>query len=249
MAAKVLVRNTCSRATVESGYEPLIEAAIRIYHTVFGDELVDVRLMGSVARGEAVAGQSDIDLLALLRVEPEPATLEQLGAHEEVLRDKFPIVGRVDLEAEFLNGLSEFRRFVLASDSISLSGADRFSRPRQYVDRARLARLVTPDPHRLIRQYRAGIEPLDAEREPDVLTRYARVIGKDLLRCLRQAVILRGGKYEKNVSAIFSEVTAHVPEHRLLADALYGLYRHPRADKEVLLRVLDLAEERLEPNG
>jgi predicted nucleotidyltransferase len=78
MAGKVLVRNTCSRAKVDACYEPLIAAAIQTYRTLFEDELVDVRLMGSVARGEAIPGQSDIDFLALLREVPQPAMLERL---------------------------------------------------------------------------------------------------------------------------------------------------------------------------
>ena len=184
----------------------------------------------------------------LLRVVPEPATLERLAACEDTLRDAYPIVGRVDLEAEHLDGLSQFRRFVIASDSISIFGTDRLGRPGQYVDRARLARLVTPDPHTLIRQYRAGIGPLDADRDRDRLARYARVIGKDLLWCLCQEAILRGGRYEQKVGAIFEEVAARLPEHRTLAEELYALYRHPDADKDVLQHVQDQAEERLASN-
>jgi hypothetical protein len=106
MAGTVLVRNTCSRAKVEACYEPLIDDAIQTYRTLFGDQLVDVRLMGSVACGEAIAGQSDVDFLAFLRNVPEPATLERPAACEDTLRDAYPVVGHVDLEAEHLDGLS-----------------------------------------------------------------------------------------------------------------------------------------------
>jgi hypothetical protein len=100
----------------------------------------------------------------------------------------------------------------------------------------------------LIRQYRAGIGPLDQERDRDLLARYARVIGKDLLRCLRREAILRGGRYAQNVGAIVEEVAARVPEHRPLGQELHALYRNPGLDKGVVERVLDEAEARLASN-
>jgi hypothetical protein len=198
--------------------------------------------MGSVARGQAIAGESDIDFLALVRSAPQPATLEHLARREDALCGGYPVVGRVDLEVECLDGLSEFRRLVLSSDSLSVFGTDQLTRPHQYVDRAELARLVTPPAHALIRDYRAAIEVMDAR---DRLARYARVIGKDLLRCLRKEALLRGGAYEKNIGAIYEQVMESVPEHRPLAEALYALYREPRAAKEEVLRVLDEAAAHL----
>ncbi len=242
IAAQVLLRNTCSRSKINQRYMPLIGAAIAIYQALFEADLVDVRLLGSVARGEAIAGESDIDFLALVRRVPHPAELNHLIRREDRLRKAYPIVGRVDLEAECLDQLSKFRRLVLSSDSLSVFGTDQLTRPRQYVDRAELAGLVTPDIHELIRGYRAAIEKLDLN-DRDLLARYARVVGKDLLRCLRQAALLRGGAYQKNIGAIYEQVLAVVPEHRALAEALYALYRGPCADKKVVLRVLHEAAQ------
>ncbi len=230
---------------MDQRYTPLVEAAIQTYRVLFDADLLDVRLLGSVARGEAIPGASDIDFLALVRRAPQPAELDHLARHEDGLRRTYPVVARVDLEAECLAELSAFRRLVLSSDSLSVFGSDQLTRPRQHVDRVELARLVTPDGRRLICGYRAAIEDLDpTDREG--IVRYARVVGKDLLRCLRQAAILRGGAYETNIGAIYEQVSALVPEHRALARALYELYRRPRVDKAVVLRILNEAAEHLQ---
>jgi len=200
----------------------------------------NLRLLGSVARGEAIPGESDIDFLAL----GGPDVPDHLGRREDMLRRAYPVVARVDLEAECLDRLSEFRRLVLSSDSLSVFGTDQLTRPRQYVDRAELARLVTPQTRALIRGYRAAVEDLAANNS-DLLSRYARVVGKDLLRCLRQVALLRGGAYEKNIGAIYEQVLALVPEHRSLAEALYALYRDPCAGKDVVLQILDEAAKHL----
>jgi predicted nucleotidyltransferase len=67
IAARVLLRNTCSRSKIDQRYTPLIGAAIAAYQALFEADLVDVRLLGSVARGEAISCESDIDFLALVR--------------------------------------------------------------------------------------------------------------------------------------------------------------------------------------
>jgi hypothetical protein len=152
----VLIRNTCSLSKIDQRYTLLIEAALETYQALFGADLLDVRLLGSVAR------------------------------------------------------------------------------------------LVTPDTDQLIPAYRTAIEALDAS-DRELIARYARVVGKDLLRGLRQAAILRGGAYEKNIRAIYEQVIALVPEQRALADALYALYREPHADKDVVLRVLNEASDRRSP--
>lgn len=80
MPSNVLVRNTCSRSKVEARFEPLVAAAMAIYRDVFEESLIVVYLMGSVPRGEAIAGQSDIDFIALRQGEPQPTDLNELAA-------------------------------------------------------------------------------------------------------------------------------------------------------------------------
>jgi predicted nucleotidyltransferase len=186
MRTQVLISNTCSRSKVDARYEPLIHVVIRMYQDLFGSDLVDVRLMGSVGRGEAIAGESDVDFLALLHTEPPDATLQELTGREQRLGRQYGAIGRIDLEAERLATLSEFRSFVISSDSISVLGTDRLFRRRQSMDRRRLARLVTPDAQVLIGSYRAALEHLEPDANPGLVARYARVTGKDLLKCLRR---------------------------------------------------------------
>jgi predicted nucleotidyltransferase len=247
MRTHVLISNTCSRSKVEARYEPLVEDVILTYQHVFGADLIDVRLMGSVARGEAIAGQSDVDFLALLHTEPPAAILQELTGREQRLGRQYRTIGRVDLEAERLATLSEFRSFVVSSDSISVLGTDRLLRRRQSMDRRRLARLVTPDARVLIGSYRAALEHLEPDATPGLVARYARVTGKDLLKCLRGHALLCGAAYEKNIGAIYRQIGVYAPEYRQLADALYSLYRSPGPSKDAILQVLDQAMSDLLP--
>lgn len=230
-------------ANVARRYLPLVGAAIAAYQAVFPGQIDAVRLLGSVARGEATIGQSDIDFMALVRDPPTPAHLQALENHAMALTRTYPIVSRVDLEVGQLAHLPELRRFVLSSDSVAIYGADTLTRRRQALPRERLIRLVTPDMAELITGYRAAVRSLDERAAPEQLRFYSRVTGKDLLKCLRAAVLRRGGSYEKNIQAIYHQVSAYLPECAPTARDLYRLYHTPTVERGTLLRVLDEAEQ------
>lgn len=56
---------------------------LRVLEEILGEDLVEVRLFGSAARGELWPSsspmRSDIDLLVLTREEPDPVTVEALA--------------------------------------------------------------------------------------------------------------------------------------------------------------------------
>lgn len=243
-SAAVTVRNRCAAERVGAPYRPLIRRAITVFAGLWSDRLVAVHLLGSVARGEGVPGQSDIDFVALIEGDPSAADLEALEGQARRLADAHAIVSRVDLEALPAANLPAFRRFVLASDSVCVHGEDRHTTPVQSIDRATLADLVTPDATALIADYRLGIAAIEAGDE-DAARFWSRIVGKDLLKCLRSVVLLRGGDYEQSIAGIYRQVGAFVPEASRLADLLIGLYREPTADLGTLRRALDVAEAEL----
>src|SRR5215208_4721566 len=73
---------------------------LREYH---GDTLVAVYLAGSVARGEAVPGFSDVNLICLLREAPEDAEAAEQWHWEttRALEDRYPSLARPDPDAVF----------------------------------------------------------------------------------------------------------------------------------------------------
>lgn len=241
----ILIQNTCSRTKIARCFRPLIEAAAQTYNEVLADRVVSIRLLGSVARGEAVIGQSDIDFMGLLDTMPPATALQALQQHAKRLRQVYPLVARVDLEAVPIADLSAFQRLVLSSDSLHLYGIDTLTQPEQTMDRAELAALVTPNPLELIQGYRAAVQGIGVGHDDETLRLYSRVTGKDLLKCLRAIALRRGGAYEKSIERIYDQVTALVPEYWALADKLIALYRHPITDRDAVLAVLADADEQL----
>ncbi len=65
---------------VSPGFEPAMHEAVECYREVYGGTLVAVYYIGSVHRGEAVLGLSDIDIRAFVSKPPPPAARERLYA-------------------------------------------------------------------------------------------------------------------------------------------------------------------------
>lgn len=237
MESQVTVENQCHVSHIDAVFQPIIEDAVAVYQSIFGAAIVNIRLMGSVARGEDCS-RSDIDFIAVLDRDLASEELQQLESEEAAMRGRHPVVNRVDLEAVPANGLHDFRRFVFATDSLSLFGTDLYTTPSQIWDRTELMHLVTPDLPELVRSYRNAVESTD-EGDVERLRFYSRIIGKDFLKCYRRVALERGGAYERNIGRIYQQLLHYLPERRLLLDELYDFYSHPGDDKQRLLQVLD----------
>jgi predicted nucleotidyltransferase len=241
---RVIVRNRCSASRIPCEFEPLVASLTLACWTILGDALVDLRLLGSVARGEARPGESDLDIVALVRTCPSEKVCGDLAAVAEESQSLYRVVRRIDLDVYEIDGLSDFQRLTLSSDSISLHGVDTLTRSRQSVDREWLAHTVTPDVGETTRAYEESLDDLDNTAE-EQLTEYGRVIGRDLLRCLRGEALRRGSRYSPSMTEIDAQVGQFVPECRELAARLYATYRNPRKSKAELVSLLSEARDYL----
>jgi hypothetical protein len=106
--------------------------------------------------------------------------------------------------------------------------------------------MVTPDLVQIVESYRSAVQGLDTgDREH--LCFYSRLIGKDILKCLRSTALLGGGQYERNIGRIYQQLLQYMPEHRDLLDELHELYAQPVGDRQRLLAALTGAAGALKP--
>lgn len=243
--ATLTVHNRCDEAHIDARFRPLIADVIAAYLGDFADRVLDIRLRGSVARGEAVVGQSDIDFMALVAERPSDGAQCQLESCAAELAQRYLVVSRVELDMDSIDSLTPFQRFVLSSDSLSLYGNDRLTRRRQRIDRFELAKLVTPDAAAMILDYRELMQDVAADEQATRF--YGRIVAKDLLKCVRGLVLVRGGPYKVNIVGMARQVTPYAPEVAGLADALLDLYRAAPADSSAALAAIDEAETKLLP--
>ena len=157
---EVLIRNHCAHERIEPRFTPFVEAARAGMVACCGNRLRELRLQGSIARGDALVGHADRDMLALLDGPPTDGENRCLAALAETLGVETKVVPRFDLDAVSADTLEPYRRFVLSSDSLCIYGVDSLTQSVQSMARHVLARLVTPDPSTMLPDYLQWVDEL-----------------------------------------------------------------------------------------
>lgn len=121
----ITLHNRASLARIAPEYLPIVQATTTHCRRVLGDELLEIRILGSVARGDAVPGTSDIDFAAITQ---EPVASELRAEIERWAAEastRYPQVFAVDVHLYDLPALEANRalRLILETDSASVWGA------------------------------------------------------------------------------------------------------------------------------
>jgi uncharacterized protein len=84
------IRPEADLANVQPQYQGLPDAAADLLASEFGSRLHSAYLYGSVVRGNAVPGRSDVDLLAVLLAAPAGEDRGRADRVERALVGRFP---------------------------------------------------------------------------------------------------------------------------------------------------------------
>ncbi|MBG4722489.1 nucleotidyltransferase domain-containing protein, partial [Pseudomonas aeruginosa] len=87
------------RVEPQAAFRPLLDDLRRtLARPPFERAVHSVYLYGSVARGEAITGRSDLDLTLVLRDPPSPELAAQLETARRAMPARHPEVSKIDLD-------------------------------------------------------------------------------------------------------------------------------------------------------
>ncbi|MET9802270.1 nucleotidyltransferase domain-containing protein [Streptomyces sp. NPDC006368] len=200
---------------VPEAFAPVVDAArVRIGNTFGPARLDSAYLYGSVPRGTARVGVSDLDLLIALRDEPTDADRAAVAAMEADLDRAFPQidgVGTLLFAASTL--LSELERhdlgFFVACLCTPLLGEDLAPRLPRYRPTSLLAREINGDLALILPRWRrrAAEATTDAERG-----RLGRWVGRHLVRTGFTLVMPRWGDWTSDLEDMAGIFGRYHPE-------------------------------------
>ena len=240
METEITIFNDCSLDKVGRDYMPIIDDAVGAYRRNLDKLLLSIRLIGSVPRGEATFGSSDIDFVALTSMNPGADQRKLLAAESKRLTGKYSCVSRVDLEIEIKGRVPIAREFIFRSDSICVWGGDTYAKTDSRISNVALSKLTTPDFNELLSGYRQRLRnPIHAEE----LGQLCRSVGKDVLKCFRKYLILKLAIYRKGATDIHDQLVTYFPEETDTFDRLLRIHEQPVQRREDLLDILRGANE------
>ncbi|AOR32969.1 nucleotidyltransferase [Streptomyces fodineus] len=231
-----------SLARVPAVFRPVVAAARDRLPEVLGARLHSAYLYGSIPRGTARVGRSDLDLLVALRDTPAEADRDAVRALGEAIDTEFP---QIDGVGTLLYGwqrlLSEPERqdlgWFVACLCTPLLGEDLAAYLPRYRPDSLLARETNGDLARWLPRWRERIAragDTEAARRPLV-----RFMSRHLVRTGFTLVMPRWNGWTSDLREMAEVCGAYYPERaaQLLTAARYG--HEPVGDPEVLRSYVD----------
>jgi hypothetical protein len=231
-----------SLARVPGVFRPAVAAARDGLLEVFGARLHSAYLYGSIPRGTARVGRSDLDLLVAFRDEPADTDRDAVRALGEAVDKEFP---QIDGVGTLLYGsnrlLSDLERYDLgwfvACLCTPLLGEDLAEYLPRYRPDSLLARETNGDLALWLPRWRKRIA--DAEDTEEARRPLVRFMSRHLVRTGFTLVMPRWNGWTSDLGEMAEAFGAYYPERgaQLRTAALHG--HEPVGDPEVLRSYVD----------
>ncbi|MFI2610489.1 nucleotidyltransferase [Kitasatospora sp. NPDC018619] len=227
---------------VPPAFAPVVSAARARIAAAFGpDRLHSAYLYGSVPRGTAVPGVSDLDLLLALHHEPTAADRARADALETALDAECAQVNGVGVLL-FGTGtlLSELERhdlgWFVACLCTPLLGEDLAARLPRYRPTSLLARETNGD---LAPALAGWHERLGAATTEAELRGLSRAVSRRLVRTCFTLVMPRWGGWTSDLAASAEAFAGYYPERARQARLAAAIARTPTADRAALTELVE----------
>ncbi|MEU2267593.1 nucleotidyltransferase [Streptomyces olindensis] len=231
-----------SLARVPRAFRPVVAAARDGLTDVFGTRLHSAYLYGSIPRGTARMGRSDLDLLLALRAEPteaDRADARALGAALDAEFEQIDGHGTLLFSRERL--LSDLERhdlgWFLACLCTPLLGEDLAARLPRYRPDSLLARETNGDLHLLLPSWRRRIAETDDTAE--ARRPLVRFMSRHLVRTGFTLVMPRWNGWTSDLREMAEAFAGYYPERAEQLRAAAVLGREPTGDAAVLRSYVD----------
>ncbi|MET7652574.1 nucleotidyltransferase domain-containing protein [Streptomyces sp. NPDC005486] len=231
-----------SLARVAHAFRPVVAAASDRIPDLFGARLHSAYLYGSIPRGTARVGRSDLDLLVVLREEPTDADWAACRALDEALDEEFPqIDGGGTLLVGHARVLSDLERhdlgWFLSCLCTPLLGEDLAERLPRYRPDSLLARETNGDLALLLPRWRDRVSSADDSEE--ALRPLVRFMSRRLVRTAFTLVMPRWNGWTSDLHEMAEAFGAYYRQRaeQLRSAAVRGY--EPRGDRAVLSSYVD----------
>jgi predicted nucleotidyltransferase len=229
-------------ARVPEAFAPVVAAAREGIAAAFGPgRLHSAYLYGSIPRGTAVPGVSDLDVLLALHDEPAPADRAAARRLEDELDARFPqLNGAGIILASTTTVLSDLERhdygWFVACLCTPLTGENLGTRLPRYRPTSLLARETNGDLGDVLPGWR---DRLRAERTEDGLRALSRSVGRRVVRTGFTLVMPRWGGWTSDLTESADVFGQYYPDRAGQMAAAAAIGRAPAADRAVLIMLID----------
>ncbi|MGW1495760.1 nucleotidyltransferase [Streptomyces sp. NPDC002402] len=227
---------------VQPEFAPVVEAArTRIAETFGSERLHSAYLYGSIARGTATAGVSDLDLQLALHDEPTAADRADASAIEATLDHTFIQINGVGILLTSTQDLLSDRErydggFFIACLCTPLLGNDLAQQLPRYRPTSVLARETNGDLALVLPRWRAKEAEAAADADRKALT---RLVARRIVRTAFTLIMPRWGGWTSDLDKSAELFSRYYPERDHQMRIAAATARRPSSDPAVLTMLID----------
>lgn len=239
--AEGYIRREGSISRIAPAFADLVAEARDQLSATYGERMHSAYLYGSIPRGTATEGRSDLDLTVLLHEQPTPADDAAARHIEAAIDATYPCIDGVGILVLSVDRtLSPAERYDLAFHVVCLCtpllGPDLADQLPRYRPTSRLARDTNGDVAEAVARFRAR---LDAATSPADITRLCRNTARKLTRTAFTLVMPRWQGWTSDLDAIAQIVATYYPAKAAVLRTAARLARDPRDDGAAVGHLLD----------
>ena len=235
------IKNPASLEKIQSKWLPAIKDVTEVYKNVLGDKLINVYIRGSVAKGEAVEGISDLDTYGFIE---DPQTLdpneykaifnlyqENIAKYKEELEQKYNFISDIEFQVHPKKRID--KELIMLSQSVCVYGAP-FEIPKL-------------KPGKDLASHSPGFERfltgLDGFFNSETSTERNKVkcswVMKRFLRTGFEICMERSNRYTRDLYKCYETFIEYYPEKEPQMREILELALNPTSDKQKIKQIVD----------
>lgn len=223
------LKNPASLDKVQEKWRPVLGDVVEVYKKHFGDKLINVYVRGSVAKGEAVDGASDLDSSAYVDLEKDEIESGWQAEDRKNLKEKYPFVEDFEIVAKPLSDMSVI--FML-SQSICVYG-EPFNVPSRKPGNDMILHISNDQRYENADKWFREVDPSLEEKIKN------RCVGlmKNILRSGFEITMERSKRYTRDLYLCYKDFSEYFPEKEGIMREVLDLALNPVSDIEKILEV------------
>ena len=225
------VVNPASVEKIQSEWKPVIDDVVGVYKKIYGENLKNVYIRGSVAKGEAVKEISDIDTFAYANLPKED--IEKVSTKE--LRDE------LEAKHEFADGI-EMGTYPLSKildDKIMLNQSVCVYGEAIDVPKMKVGKEMATHSPTFYNRFKWFGKFLETEESEEENKKGCVWLMKGLLRVGFELTMERSGKYTRDLYRCYETFVEYYPEKEVEMRKVLDFALNPTADKDKMKEIME----------
>jgi len=225
--------NPASVEKLQEKWKPLIEDIIEAYKTVYGEKLQNVYIRGSVAKGEAVDGVSDIDTFCFVDLSNEEIK-ERNAARGKLRRDieaKYNFVEEVEMGARPLSAIPESS--IILNQALCVYGEP------LPVPQLKVGKEMAINSYSLNSRFKWLENFLTKDESDEEIKKDCVWLMKGLLRIGFEITMERSQKYTRDLYLCYETFAEYYPDKEPEMREALELALNPISDRQEIKRIMD----------